>query len=195
MNKERNPPFTFPPILLLHSPHLEDRVHDVASNSGTRSENSRVTQLLSKFLAHRTGLATSLTLLLLLLLWLLGNSHRRDVSIIRILLLRWGWVSAICGLHRATTINGTDSLFIHVTTVIVVRGKNLDIGLGEDTLLTGPFVPTHPPVGIHVLEDEHDVGPLKRAVAAVGGGVPVQGPGTRDDGFGRRWRGGTIPVR
>lgn len=84
-------------------------------------------------------------------------------------------------------------LVIPTVVVVVVGVFLLDVRLGENTLLSGPEVLAHPPVGIHILVDGQSVVPLETAIARVGRCVGVQGLGVGNDGFGwRRWgrRGG-----
>lgn len=174
---------------------LKDRVHNVATNGSTRTEDGRISQLLSKLLAHLPTLA-----LLTIRTGLLRHRHGRHVGVVRarlrLLLLRLGGlVPAVRGLLRGGGVAVVAGLLGGVAAVggaaaaavaAAVLGHGLDVGLGEDALLAGALVAAHPPVRVHVLVDGDLVVPLEGAVTGVRGLVGVEGPGVGDDGLGRR---------
>lgn len=156
---------------------LEDGIHDITSNTGTRAENRRIPQLLAKLLAHIPRLAPgrlSATLLLI------RHRHRRRSAIIRVLLRRRRRISTVDRLCRC----GVGSLLVVGGVNRRRAGQGLDVGAGEDALGAGAVVAAHPPVGVHVLIDVNGVAALEADVAGVGGGVGVEGLGVGDDGLG-----------
>lgn len=149
------------PYPLTHN--LKDAVDNVSSNGSTGTENSSVTQLLTKLLAilvHLVVLAISL------LSRAFSYGHGRHARIIRVLLRRRTLrVSRVTVLRLSRSLHGLDGLLgLLVHEHVVAR---------EDTLLACALVSAHPPVLVHVFVDSDTIVLLEGQIATVGGGVAV----------------------
>lgn len=160
---------------LANTPPLEDAVDDVATNRCTRTEDGGITKLLANLLSIHPNLAVAFAALLR---WLaLCYRHRRDTSIVWVLLRRWslrlGRV-AVCRLLRIGYGSGSGSLLLLL---------DEDVVLGEDALQASAVVAAHPPVLIHVFVHVDLVVLVQAQVASIAGIVAVQGSGMGQDGL------------
>lgn len=143
---------------------LKDAVDNVSSDGRASTEDGRITQLLTKLLAHLAGLATAFALALTTL----RNRHWGHVCVVGVLLLRWSLRIAVHGL-----------LWWHRSLVLLL---DEDVVAREDALLAGSLVAAHPPVRIHVLVHCDAVVLFKRQVSGVAAHVSVEGAGMGDGG-------------
>lgn len=151
---------------------LKDAVDNITTNSGTRTKNGSIAELLAKLLTILSNLAISALLLFSVgRLPTFSNSHGRHIRVVRVLLLR-GTTLSRRGISILRLRVGGGSVRGRLLLLVL----NEDIVPGEYALLAGSGVLAHPPVLIHVLMHNNLVILIERYIAVIRSDVAVQSP-------------------
>lgn len=150
---------------------LKDAVDNITTNSGTRTKNGSIAELLAKLLTILSNFAISALLLFSVgRLPTLSNSHGRHIRVVRVLLMRWTLSRRGISILRLRVRGGS------VGGRLLLLVLNEDIVPGEYALLAGSGVLAHPPVLIHVLMHNNLVIFIERHIAVIRSDITVQSP-------------------